>query len=395
MARKVHAAESGHAILVVDDQEEVLVSVRSVLQRAGHRVVTAQSAADALTAMAAGDIHVVLVDRVMPETSGDELIQRLRAIDAFVPIVLHTGGAPERPPAELIGELGIQGYHDKAEGPDKLLLWVEAALKTHRVIDGLRQPTDGQRDLIAQVSHELRNPLQRIGGFTDLLLDGSYGELPEAARVPLLALARTAYDLNRVVSNFLTHAKLEARAMGVAQRPVAVEDLVREVGSAAATLLAGRPVRFAVERDQAPPALHTDPQVLRAIVFNLLDNAVKHTARGLITFCVAAEGTGARIAIADTGPGIAAERLPHIFEPFRRSDDAAGHAGIGLGLALSRRLAQLLGGELTAQSQPGAGSVFLLRLPGAVADGDACGYFRAFPGDNAHASPTAGVVQTS
>lgn len=378
MARKARVAESGHIILVVDDQEEVLVSVRSVLERAGHRVVTAQSAADALTAMAAGNIHVALVDRLMPETSGDELIRRLRTIDAFLPIVLHTG-TPDRSPAELIGELGIQGYHDKAEGPDKLLLWVEAALKAHRAIDGLRQPADRQHDLIAHASHELRGPLQRIEGFADLLLDGSYGELPENARAPLRALARTAYDLTRLVTNILTHAKLEARAVGIVRRPVAVDDFVREVGCVAASLLAGCPVRFVIERGRAPSALHTDPEALRAIVLNLIDNAAKSTVCGQISLSIAAEGAGARLAIADTGAGIGADDLPHIFEPFRHGGDAAGQAGIGLGLALSQRLTQLLGGELTVQSQPGVGSVFLLRLPGAVAAGEERGYFRPLP----------------
>src|SRR5271169_6073013 len=194
MARKVRTASSGQTILVVDDQEEVLVSVGAVLEHAGYRVVTAQSAAAALTAMARGGIDLVLVDLVMQRMPGDQLIRRIRTVDAAVPIVLHTGSAIERPPAEPVVELGIQGYHQKADGPEQLLLWVASALGAPDPAERLRARAAGQQELIAQVSHGLRTPLQQIGGYTDLLLDGSYGDLPEAARAPLLSLARTGHD---------------------------------------------------------------------------------------------------------------------------------------------------------------------------------------------------------
>jgi signal transduction histidine kinase len=379
MARKTQTAESGRTVLVVDDQDEVLVSVRAVLERAGHQVRTAQSAAEALSAMATGTVDLLLVDQVMPEMSGEDLIRKIRAVDAFVPIVLQTGLMAQRAPAEMIGDLGIQGYHDKSDGPEKLLLWVEAALKSHRPADALRARAVHDQELITQVSHELRNPLQCIGGFADLLLDGSYGEMPEAARSPLLSLARTAHDLTRLVTNFLTHARIEAHAMGIERRRVAVDELAAEVQNVAETLLAGRPVRFAIERRLAPTAIHTDPPALRAILYNLLDNAARFTARGQITLFIAREGSAARIAVADTGPGIAPEQLSNVFEPFQRADDAS--TGIGLGLALARQLATLLGGQLTVQSQPERGSVFTLLLPGVVPNGDAEAYFRPLPGD--------------
>jgi signal transduction histidine kinase len=375
MARKARTADSGCTILVVDDQDEVLQSVRGVLEYAGHRVITAGSAAEALSALGTGGVDLLLVDQVMPGMSGEELIRRVRAADALVPIVLHTGTAETRPRAELIGELGIQGYHDKGDGPEKLLLWVESALKTRRSIERDRRPEQRQ-DLLAQVSHQLRNPLQRLGGFTDLLLDGSYGEMPEAARPPLLSLARTAHDLTRLLTNVLTHARLEAQALGVERRRISVDELAEEVRSVAATLLGERPVRFVVETTFAPAALHTDPQALRAILYNLLDNAAKFTARGQITLFIAREGSAARLAIADTGPGIAAERQPLLFEPFRRGEEV--HAGVGLGLALARRLAALLGGEITVQSQTGRGSVFTLVLPDVVPNGNAQPYFRGW-----------------
>lgn len=388
MARKRLAARSGRTILVVDDQDEVLVSVRALLERAGHCVVTASAAADALAVVAAGDVHLVLVDHVMPEVSGEELIAQIRSVNPSIPIFLHTARAPLPSRAELIARLAIEGYHDKADGPDQLLCLVDAVLAARpsapspppspRPCAPSPPPAPRLHDLIAEVSHELRHPLQCIGGFADLLLDGSYGELPEQARAPLLSLACSAHDLHRVVSNVVTHTRLEAQALNVDRRRVVVADLTAEVRSVAETLLAGRPVHFAVDLRQAPVALHSDPQALRAIVYNLLDNAAKFTARGLITFHVVGDGSAVRLAMVDTGVGIAPERLTHLFEPFQRGDQPTG---LGLGLALSRQLAELLGGELRARSVPGAGSTFTLVLRDAIPRGNTAQYFRAWEED--------------
>jgi len=177
--------------------------------------------------------------------------------------------------------------------------------------------------------------------------------------------------------------------LGVERRRVEVDEVVQQMHSVAETLLSGRPVRFAVEAAHAPGALYTDPQALRAILYNLLDNAAKFTTAGLITLFIVREGSAVRLTVADTGPGIAPEELPHLFQPFRRGADAAGQGGIGLGLALSHQLAQMLGGELSAQSRPGVGSAFTLILHGAVPNGDATTYFRPLA-DDAPAEPASG-----
>ena len=120
---------------------------------------------------------------------------------------------------------GVMSVHD-------LHVWAmsttENALTAHLVMPS-GHPGDA---FIAEVSHVVRHPLQRIGGFADLLLDGSYGELPEQARAPLLSLACSAHDLTRVVSNVLTHIRLEAHALNVDRRRVAIADLAAEVGYA-------------------------------------------------------------------------------------------------------------------------------------------------------------------
>src|ERR1043166_7918348 len=124
MARKQVRPRSGHTILVVDDQEEVLESLRSLLKREGHEVLTAASGEGALEVFKEHEVHLLLVDYFMPRMNGEELIREIRKFDPYVQIILQTGYSGEKPASKMITELDIQGYHDKADGPEKLLLWV-------------------------------------------------------------------------------------------------------------------------------------------------------------------------------------------------------------------------------------------------------------------------------
>src|SRR5262245_15632994 len=132
MARKLNTvANSKNTILVVDDQGEALTSVRQLLEREGHRVLTASSGERVLTLLKEHDVHLMLVDYFMPRMNGEELIRRIRQFDPYMQIILQTGFAGDKPARRILADLDIQGFHDKAEGPDKLLLWIDAGLKSY------------------------------------------------------------------------------------------------------------------------------------------------------------------------------------------------------------------------------------------------------------------------
>lgn len=134
---------TGYTILVVDDQEAILWAMRRLLRREGHDVVTASSGAEALALLARQPIHVALVDYVMPRMSAEELVPRIRACDPRIRVILQTGYAGSKPPRETLRELDIHGYHDKTEGPEKLLIWIDVATKAY---DQLRQVTRAAAD---------------------------------------------------------------------------------------------------------------------------------------------------------------------------------------------------------------------------------------------------------
>jgi len=363
MARKVRNRVSGYTILVVDDQEEALTSTRRLLEREGHTVLTAASGKEALARLQETPVTLILLDYFMPCMNGDELVRQIRAFDQYVQIVLLTGYSGEKPARAMLAELDIQGYHDKADGPDKLLLWVDVALKAHRTVKALRERERVKTELIANVSHEFRTPLNVIGGYASLLLDSEFGALPDAAQQPLRALSNATHDLTELVVEFLDYAKLEARAVDVVRQWISTRDLVSELGRMAGLLLEGRPIEFRTEVDEAPAAVLTDSVKLRTILRNLITNAAKFTAVGAITLRVRQTSAAVCFAVQDTGPGISADDTARVFEPFRQLESSRGRGGFGLGLALSRKLARVLGGSLGLVSEVGVGSTFELTLP--------------------------------
>jgi two-component system, cell cycle response regulator len=148
MARKYQNQKSGHRILVVDDSPEVLESTRSLLELEGHRVVVARDGMAALDHLGRERFHLVLVDYFMPWMRGDELVRRIREADEIVQIIMVTGYAGEKPARGMMRELAIQGYHDKGDGPDRLLLWVDMALKAYRHFAGAARQREGLRFIL-------------------------------------------------------------------------------------------------------------------------------------------------------------------------------------------------------------------------------------------------------
>lgn len=145
MARKFReAGESGHTILLVDDNLEYLEATRLVLEREGHSVITAESGAEALCAVRSSPPDLMLLDYYMPGMTGEEVLLELRKFNTTLQVILQTGYASENPPRELLKRLDIQGYFDKGEGPEKLLLWTDVGLKA---ADSLSLLDKGRRGL--------------------------------------------------------------------------------------------------------------------------------------------------------------------------------------------------------------------------------------------------------
>jgi len=219
---------------------------------------------------------------------------------------------------------------------------------------------------LATMSHELRTPLNSIIGFTGILLQGLAGELNAEQSRQLGMVRASAEHLLALINDVLDVSRIEAGGLDVEREPVDLEEVIGTAIEAMRPAAERKSLVLLREVEVRDPVLESDARRVRQIVLNLLSNAVKFTATGTVTVRLREEGATLRLEVADTGPGIAPEDLDQLFQPFRQLDlrgSARGHEGTGLGLALSRRLARLLGGELVARSRLGQGSTFTLLLP--------------------------------
>jgi len=232
-------------------------------------------------------------------------------------------------------------------------------------VDLIRRDRDRSRDFLADVSHELRTPLAALRTFNQLLMEGA-AEDPDARGEFLESSAGQIDRLDWLAQNLLELSKLDSGLVLLDLRP---DDLRAAVESAAHqhdALAERRGVKVELDLPARPVRIRHDPPRIGQVVANLVGNAVKFTPRdGVVRVSVEPTTDGARIDVADTGVGIDANELPHIFERFYRGSRAneARGSGSGLGLAIVRSIVDIHGGTVSVESGPGTGSRFTVRLP--------------------------------
>jgi signal transduction histidine kinase len=383
MARKRGSAQSsGYTILVIDDQEEILISLRLLLEREGHKVLTASSGEEGLTLLRSERVHLVIVDYFMPGMSGEKVVRKIRQLDdeAQVQILLQTGYSGEKPPLEMMRALDIQGYHSKTDGPEHLLLWVEVMLKAATQLQHVREAEQLKAELqvikqqfLANTSHEMRTPLHLILGHSEMLLEkGGTLSLPAHVRQAVEVIHRQGQTLSELITEFLNAVQFEAEGMLMNFEPVALMDLQHELQDMMGVLLRYKPVSFFCQVPSHLPLVWADREKLLMILHNALTNAAKFTSHGEIRLTASPLPSGkVMIQITDTGVGIAPEQHQAVLRMLhQRAEGPLTSLGdVGIGLLLSHKLARLMSGELSLTSVPGTGTTFTVTLksfPGEV-----------------------------
>ncbi|RWP15635.1 MAG: GAF domain-containing protein [Mesorhizobium sp.] len=218
---------------------------------------------------------------------------------------------------------------------------------------------------LANMSHELRTPLNSVLGFTELLVDGIYGELPDKAKTTIARVQANGRHLLGLINDVLDLSKIEAGQLTLALEDYSVGQIVRSTVTAVEPLARSKGLSLAATVAENLPLGRGDERRLTQVLLNLAGNAVKFTERGAIDILADAVDGHFEIIVRDTGPGIAPTDQALIFDEFQQVDSSSTRqkGGTGLGLAISKRIVEMHGGTIGVESVPGSGSTFRMTIP--------------------------------
>lgn len=238
----------------------------------------------------------------------------------------------------------------------------QVANSFNQMAESLSQSDAQRRNMIADIAHELRTPLTLIQGNLEALMDGVYDLTPEN----VAAVHRQSVVLSRLVADLRDLALAESGQLRLDRRSVSLAKVIVQVGGGVEIPAREKDVSLKIEIAEGLPDVEADEQRMAQVLFNLMSNALRHTpAGGTITIGAELRENHVAVSVRDTGTGISAEDLPHVFERFYRADRSRTRStgGSGLGLAIAKQIIEAHGGQIWAQSWLGAGSTFAFSLP--------------------------------
>jgi PAS domain S-box-containing protein len=277
--------------------------------------------------------------------------------------VLHEREARQK--AEQLAELNARLARANAELRERTAELELANQDSQRARAAAEEADRAKSQFLAVMSHELRTPLNGVLGYADLLSLGIGGALNEAQLEHVDRIRQSGRQLLDLIDDVLGMARIESGREVVQITEEDARSIARQAASIVESQAAIKELTLLLEMPDAPLPIVTDAGKLRQVLLNLLSNAVKFTHAGSVVLRVSRNGESACFDVVDTGIGIEADQLERIFEPFTQVDQSntRSRGGVGLGLTVSRRLAELLGGTLECMSEPGRGTRFTLTLP--------------------------------
>ncbi len=410
--------EDGVNILLVDDRAENLLALEAILEPLGQPLIRANSGSEALKRVLEIDLAVILLDVQMPGMNGFEVAEIIKSRERSrtIPIIFLSAISKEDAYVFKGYSMGAVDYVFKPFNPDvlrsKVAVFVDLFLKQreiqrqgdllresqkrelelehrtslletearsaaklsqmndelHRRQVALEQAMGARNRFYASMSHELRTPINAVIGYSTLMLDNIYGPLNAKQKEGLQRTLKAARHLLELVNDVLDLSKIEAGKIELALQPVMFPSLIEDLFVTVRPLADEYGSTLTLEMEGEPFNIVSDPRRVRQIVLNLLSNAIKFgEGKPIRVVCKQTERRGVEIDVVDEGVGIAKDDISRIFEEFVQVSESK-QPGTGLGLPISRRLAQLLDGLLTVHSTPGEGSAFRLTLPASLED---------------------------
>jgi len=406
------------SILLVDDRRENLLALEAILEPLGQTLIRAGSGPEALKQVLVLDPAVILLDVQMPGMNGFEVAEIIKSRERSrtIPIIFLSAISKEDAYVFKGYSMGAVDYVFKPFNPDvlrsKVAVFVDLYVKQrelgrqgellresqkrelelehrtslleaearsaaklsqmndelHRRQVALEQAMGARNRFYASMSHELRTPINAVIGYSTIMLDNIYGPLNVKQKEGLQRSLKAARHLLELVNDVLDLSKIEAGKIELTLQPVMFPSLIEDLFVTVRPLADEYGSTLSLDTGGERFNIVSDPRRVRQILLNLLSNAIKFgEGKPIRVLCKQCENKSADIEVIDQGVGIAQDDIARIFEEFVQVSESK-QPGTGLGLPISRRLAQLLDGTLTVCSKPGEGSAFRLTLPASIED---------------------------
>jgi len=382
-----------HTLLIVDDEVDVLESLRHQFHRA-YRVLTAPNARAAIEILQENEVHLILSDQRMPGMSGDALLAEARRMQPDAIRMLFTGYADIQAVINAVNEGHIFRYILKPwdavelegvirQAAEKYDLLAERKALIEELQEANARLLLANEDLaradrlksafIEVASHEFNTPITLILGLTELLRLSAEARPDEESEI-LRQITASGRQLARLVTNMLTLLRADDFRRTLERRPVELEGVIRGVVEQVRPFLHARRLELKLELDPDLGAFEIDADKVAAALVNLMTNAIKFTPdRGDVALTARLDGPDeAVIEVEDRGVGIDPEAFRHLFEPFFTQLDPSRHSsgdfgfqkrGLGLGLSIAKQFVEMHGGGVSAERLEGGGTRMTVRLP--------------------------------
>jgi signal transduction histidine kinase len=353
-------------ILVVDDEMGPRESLKMILNPY-YNVYTADRGAQAVEMLRQFPVDLVTLDLKMPGFSGINVLEKVKQHDPDIEAIIITGYGSLDTAIEGL-RLGAFDYISKPFDVNHILALVRRGLERRNAKAQLRRV---KSDFLSNISHELRTPLSVVVGFVYLLLNQVIGKLTEEQQKVLETVYRNSEELLELIDNVLWMTSLNAGDANATPEKFDARDIVNETMKRYDKTIREKGLRLNVQLGTADIPLVSDRAKVERVFHNVFNNAVKFTSEGEISVKVqpSAHRDNVDFEIMDTGVGIEQSKIDSIFEPFHQADNSMqrSYSGLGIGLTVARRMAELIGGKLAVSSRPGVGTRVTMSFPSLVA----------------------------
>lgn len=390
-------------LLVVDDDDVDRMALRRALKRSGlhfdlHEVDSAKAG---MSLLETGPFDCAFLDYQLPDCDGLTLVQNLRSSGVEIPLIALTGQGSEETAVGLM-KAGASDYLPKAKlSGETLARSIQSAIRVYKaerevaltnqrlreknqLLEKQNQELERQREQIhhknlqlievsklkseflATMSHELRTPLNAIIGFSQILMRQLKSSASDRQLDMIRRVLTNGQHLLDLISDILDLSKIEAGRLDLRVEPIDLQELVLTTVEGLQSLADQKQLELTIDVSLADTKISNDSNRLRQVITNLLSNAIKFTDQGFVSITTQAVSSEMiEITVADSGIGIAAANLPHIFDAFHQVDQSISrnYQGTGLGLSITHLLLEMMGGSISVDSTVGQGSQFTVQIP--------------------------------